>query len=67
MQSVGLPEKTPNFINRKSYTFIWKKKHNNKKAFQKMKRKVLMQDMVDTKALQNAFYLSWVAKLRKAR
>lgn len=66
MQSVGLPEKTPNIINRKLYTFIWKKKYDNKKAFEKMKRKVLMQNMVDMKALQIVLYLSWVPKLMES-
>ena len=70
MQSVGLPEKTWNIINQKLYTFIRKRKYNNKKAFQKVKRKVLTQDidkgglkMVDMKSYQNALYLSWVPKL----
>lgn len=61
MQSVGLPEKTLNIINRKLYTFIWKRKYDNKKAFQKVKCKVLTKDidkrglkMVDMKSHQNA-------------
>ena len=45
-------------------------KNSNKKAFEKVKRKVLMQDydkgglkMIDMKILQRALYLSWIPKL----
>ena len=47
-----------------------KKKNSNKKAFEKIKRKVLMLDydkgglkMTDMKILQSALYLSWIPKL----
>ena len=39
MQSIGLPEAILNSINHVIFTFIWKKKLNNKKAFEKVKRK----------------------------
>ena len=46
------------------------KKNSNKKVFEKVKRKVLMQDydkgrlkMIDMKILQSALYLSWIPKL----
>ena len=35
MQSIGLPEAILNSVTRIIFTFIWKKKHNNKKAFKK--------------------------------
>ncbi|WP_293688688.1 reverse transcriptase domain-containing protein, partial [Thiolapillus sp.] len=70
MQSIGLPERVLSSINHTLYTFIWKKKNSNKKAFEKVKRKVLMQDydkgglkMIDMKILQSALYLSWIPKL----
>ena len=57
-------------INHTLYTFIWKEKNSNKKAFEKVKRKVLMQDydkdglkMIDMKILQSALYLSLIPKL----
>ena len=68
MQSTGLPERVLSSINHTLYTFIWKKKKNsNKKAFEKVKPKVLMQDydkgelkMTGMKILQSALYLSWI-------
>ena len=60
MQSIGLPERVLSSINHTFYTFIWKKKNSNKKTFEKVKRKVLMQDYdmgglktIDMKILQS--------------
>ena len=70
MQSIGIPEDILTTINRELYTFVWKKKYNNKKAFEKVKRKALMLDtskgglnMLDIKLLQEALLLTWVPKL----
>ena len=70
MQSIGIPDNTLTRINRELFAFIWKKKYNNKKAFEKIKRKILTQDfdkgglkMLDMKTLQEALYLTWVPKL----
>ena len=70
MQSIDLPERVLSSINHTLYTFLWKKKNSNKKAFLKVKSKVLMQDydkgglkMIGTKILQSALYLSWIPKL----
>ena len=70
MQSIGIPEEALHKINRIIYTFIWKKKYNNKKAFEKVKRKVLCQDtskgglkMIDMNTLQQSLYLSWIPKI----
>ena len=70
MQSIGLPDNILHNINRALYSFLWKKKHNNKKAFEKVKRKVLAQEiekgglgMIDMKLLQEALYLGWVPRL----
>ena len=44
-----------------------KKKYNNKKAFEKVKRKILIDKgglkMTDMKTLQEALYLAWIPKL----
>ena len=63
MQSVGIPEDTLAKINRELFAFIWKKRTNSKKAFGKVKRKVLVQDfekgglnMIDMKTPQEALY-----------
>ena len=42
MQAVGLPQKVLITMNSALYTFIWKKKTSNRKAFEKEKRKVLV-------------------------
>ena len=70
MQSVGIPEDVLTKINREIYYFLWKKKYNNKKAFEKVKRKVMTQDygngglgVIDLKTLQNALFLTWIPKL----
>ena len=72
MQAIGLPDDTLTTINRGLLTFIWKKRYNNKKSFEKVKRKVLIQDiekgglnMVDMKTCQESLYLTWVPKLFK--
>lgn len=41
LQVLALPEKTLKHINTIVYRSLWKRKHNNKKAFQKVKRGVL--------------------------
>ena len=70
MQSIGIPEDILTKINRELFAFIWKKKYNNKKAFEKVKRKILTQDIdkgglkiIDMKTLQEALYLTWIPKL----
>ena len=70
MQSVGLPDKILEKINRILYKFIWQRRFSNRKAFEKVKRKVLQQDygeggikMVDMKKMQSYFYLQWAGKL----
>lgn len=44
MQRTGLPEDILSEINRTLFAFLWKGKHSNKKAFEKVKRKVLTQE-----------------------
>ena len=70
MRSVGIPDNILDKINRALYAFLWKRKYNNKKAFEKVKRRVIAQGvekgglgMIDMKLLQEALYLGWVPKL----
>ena len=69
MQSVGIPENVLKEINLLLYKFFWKKRFNNKKAFEKIKRKVIQSDysngglnMVDMIKLQTCYYLQWAGK-----
>ena len=70
MQSIGIPDNILTKLNRELFTFIWKKKYNTKKAFEKVKHKILTQDidkgglkMIGMKTLQEALYLTWIPKL----
>jgi exonuclease III len=69
MQSVGMPDNILKDINLLLYKFFWKKRFNNKKAFEKIKRRVLQSDyskgglrMVDMTKLQTYYYLQWAGK-----
>ena len=70
MQSIGIPDNILTKLNRELFTFIWKKKYNTKKAFEKVKHKILTQDIdkgglktIGMKTLQEALYLTWIPKL----
>ena len=70
MQSIGLPEHVLTELNRLFFGFIWKKKFSNKRAFEKVKRKIMTQEfekgglkMIDMHTLQNSLYLAWIPKL----
>lgn len=70
MQSVGLPESVLLKINRLLYKFVWQRRFSNKKAFEKVKRKVMQSDfengglrMVDMCKLQTIYYLQWAGKI----
>ena len=70
MQAIGLPQKVLITINSALYTFLWKKKTSNRKAFEKVKRKVLVLNtekgglkMIDRITLQKALQLRWISKL----
>ena len=70
MQSVGIPDDILTKINRELFAFTWKNKYNNKKTSEKVKCKILTQDidkgglkMTDMKTLQEALYLAWIPKL----
>ena len=73
MQSIGLPEKILSEINRILYKFIWQRKFSNKKAFEKVKRKVMEGEvnegglkMVNVIDLQSCFYLQWIGRLYRS-
>ena len=70
MQSIGLPHDVLQIINTYLYKFIWQKKYSNKKAFEKVKRKIMEADynegglnMINMFDLQKYFYLQWAGKL----
>ena len=70
MQAFIIPDKVLTEINRILFRFVWKKRDNNKKAFEKVKRTVLCNDykqgglkMIDIKQLQISFILHWIKRL----
>ena len=73
MQSVGLPHKVLVHINTILYKFIWQKRCSNRKAFEKVKRKVMEADykfggvkMSNVIEMQRLYYLQWMGKLNNA-
>ena len=70
MQSIGIPKHALEEINRLFFKFLWKRKHSNKKAYEKVKRKTLCNkyqegglNMIDIHALQKSFFINWAKKL----
>ena len=70
MQSFLIPEHTLTQVNRLLYRFIWKKRNNNKKAFEKVKRNIICANyedgglkMIDLRVMQTSFLLQWVPRL----
>ena len=70
MQSIGLPDHVLIEINRIMFSFIWKKKYSNQKAFEKVKRKIMTQDydkgglkMIDMITFQKSLLLAWIPKI----
>lgn len=58
-------------VNRLLFRFLWKKRENNKKAFEKVKRVVMCNDiefgglkMIDLKQMQLSFMLQWAVQLK---
>ena len=65
MQSITLPPKIISSINRIFFKFIWKKKYNNRKAFEKVKRRTMCAsystgglNMIDIQKMQDSFILN---------
>ena len=74
MQSIGLPEHVLTTINKTLYKFVWQRKTSNRKAFEKVKRKVMESEiqkggvkMTNIFHLQKGFYLQWIGKLKTSR
>jgi len=70
MQSIKIPKAVLDQVNRLFFRFLWKKKFNNRRAFEKVKRKVMFNDqefgglkMVDIHALQDSILLNWAESL----
>ena len=69
MQSIGLPQAVLDKINSILYKFIWQRKHSNRKAFEKVKRKVMEAEykgglkMITILDFQKCLYLQWAGKL----
>ena len=70
MQSITLPEKVLDKINSIFFRFLWKRRFSNKRAYEKIKRKVLTNEyehgglrMVDVHRFQKSVLLNWVDQL----
>ena len=62
LQAINIPDKIIETINTILFRFLWRKKNCNKKAFEKVKRKVICSEtkkgglnMIDIRAMYNAF------------
>ena len=70
IQSVGVSTEKIKEINRIFYHFIWQNKTTNKRAIDRVKRKVMCNakangglDMINLECFQNSFLLSWAERL----
>ena len=70
MQSLLMPNSVVDRINQIIFRFLWKKKFNNRKAFEKVKRKVMCTDytegglkMINIDQMKKSFLLNWIGKL----
>ena len=70
MQSVGIPKHFLEEINRLFFRFLWRRKYSNKRAYEKVKRKIMYTDhksgglnMINIFNFQDAIYLSWAESL----
>ena len=70
MQSIAIPNEELEQINRIFFRFLWKRKYSNKRAFEKVKRKVMCNpskegglNMINIQALQKSFLINWARKL----
>ena len=72
MQSIGLPEDILVQINRKCFSFIWKRKYSNRRAVEKIKRAIMCSpidsgglNMINIQDMQESFYIKWLINLSK--
>ena len=70
MQSIGISEEKLQEINTIFFRFIWKKRYDGKRAFERVKRKTVCSshefgglNMTDIKDLQKSFLLEWAERL----
>ena len=70
IESIGLPNTVLKYLNTMFFRFLWKKRYNNKRAFEKIKRKVMYNPteegglkILNIEAIQSAAYLHWAEKL----
>ena len=73
MQAISIPDKVLTEINTIFFRFLWRKKNCNKKAFEKIKRRVMVNEyykgglkMVDMKLLQQSFQCALLIRLSDA-
>ena len=74
MQALVIPESVLTEINSILFRFLWKKRNNNRKAFEKVKRSVMCEEydqgglkMINVQQMQTSFLLQWAIKLCKAK
>ena len=74
MNSISIPTKILQRLNTIFYTFLWKRKHCNKRAMEKVSRNVTTNkyengglNMIDTFSFQDAYLLQWAEKLLKPK
>ena len=70
LQSLALPEHVLKKLNTFLFRFLWKKKNTNTRAFEKVKRTVVCNDiekgglkMIDVHTMQSSFLISWAINL----
>ena len=73
MKTLVLPDNVLTELNTLVFRFLWRKKDCNKKAYEKVKRKVMINDydlgglkMIDFRILQQSFQLEKIMKLAKS-
>ena len=73
LRSIVIPDSVLSEINSLFFRFLWRRKDCNKRAFEKVKRRVIVNDfskgginMVDISVIQKSFQYEWLIKLSKA-
>ena len=70
MKSIGLTQEILQRLNRLFFTFIWKRNFKEGRTFERVKRKIMCQDieegglnMIDINTMQDCFLIKWCLKL----
>ena len=73
MKALVVPDNILKEINTLLFRFLWRKRDCNKKAYEKVKRKVMINEidkgglnMIDVKIMQHSFQCEWLIKLSKS-